>query len=209
MTLEKIDKMNSYLIGFLKILYLNLLWLGFTLLGLVVFGIGPATYALTKYYDQWLRLKNEPHVTRSFYQYYKERFWQSCLVTLVAGGAIGIVVVNFFYAKNYYIRIVNMVFIFLLLIGFSHIFKVMVATNFQKFYEIVRGSFLLGFGYLLQTVVAWVIIIGVYLLLAKLMPILIFILGISFVALILTVAGNIIIKNLYRTDVEPGKEVIK
>lgn len=209
MTLEKINKINDFMMGILKVLYLNFLWLIFSILGLGILGVGPATYALMKYFDQWLRLKNEPPITHSFYLYFKERFWQSVIIGFISGGSLAMVTINFFYVKNYYIRLVNMVFIFLILIGFTHIFKVMVAMNFKKIYELVRSSFLLGYGYLLQTVVAWAIVISVYLLAAKFVPILIVIFGVGFAGLVISGAGNLIIKNLFKEAPDQGQELSK
>lgn len=55
MTIEKITKINEGLLAFLTLIALHFLWLSVTLLGGVLFGIGPASYAMMKYYDRWLR----------------------------------------------------------------------------------------------------------------------------------------------------------
>lgn len=200
MTLEKINKINDFLLGMFKLIYLNILWLATTTLGLVVFGVGPATYALNKYLDQWLRLKNEPPLTKSFFKYFFERYWQACSLGVLTAGTLAIVIINLFNSKVYLIRLVNMLFAFLLLIGFTHLFKLMAATTFKKATELIRGSVLLGFGYLLQTVVAWAIVIGSYLLVAKFVPILDLIFGVGFAGFILSSAGNLIFKNVFKDD---------
>jgi len=57
MNLDKIIRVNDLLLAVYRVILLQFLWLSVTLLGGVVFGIGPATYALMKTYDRWLRLK--------------------------------------------------------------------------------------------------------------------------------------------------------
>ncbi|MFD1466540.1 YesL family protein [Lapidilactobacillus mulanensis] len=197
MTIEKIAKLNGYMIGIFKIIYLNILWLVFSILGLGIFGIGPAFYALNKYLDQWLRLKREIPITKNFCHYFFERFWQSVAISAIYAGLFLIVIVNLFYLKNSYLRIVNLIFLFFVLIACTHVYKVMVSTNFNKVYEVIRGAFLLGFGYLFQTVIAWLVVIGVYLLISKFVPVLLAIFGMGFVVFILSLDGNLIIKNLY------------
>ena len=76
MTIEKITKINEGLLAFLTLIALHFLWLSVTLLGGVLFGIGPASYAMMKYYDRWLRLHERPPLIKSFFYYSKERFRQ-------------------------------------------------------------------------------------------------------------------------------------
>lgn len=196
-SIEKLIKINDAMIGMFKVLYLNLLWGAFSLLGLGVLGFGPATYAMTKYMDQWLRLKNHPPITKSFWQYYKERFWQANAIGWLCTAALGIVTVNLFMVKNGTLRLVNVAFLLLFVIAFMYIFKVMVAIKFDKVYEIIRGAFLLGFGYLLQTLIAVAVLVVVYLLVASFVPVLLVLFGVGFVGLVQCVTGNLILGKLY------------
>lgn len=196
MTLENLQKINNVFIGMFKIIYLNILWFAFSILGLGVFGIGPATYAMSKYLDQWLRLKREIPITKNFTHYFFERYWQSVAISLIYAAGLVIVLVNLFNLKNNSLRIVNIVFLFFILVAFTHVFKVMVSTNFKKIYELIRGAFLLGFGYLFQTALAWVVIGAIYLIISKFVPILLPIYGIGFVGFVLNLDGNWILRNL-------------
>ena len=47
-------RLNAILSGAWRLAYLNLLWIATTVLGLVVFGIGPATYAVAAYVDRYV-----------------------------------------------------------------------------------------------------------------------------------------------------------
>ncbi len=64
MTIEKITKINDGLTAFLTLIALHFLWLSVTLGNLL--GIGPASYAMMKYYDRWLRLHERPPLIKSF-----------------------------------------------------------------------------------------------------------------------------------------------
>ncbi|WP_010283706.1 YesL family protein [Bacillus timonensis] len=59
-----------------RLAYLNLLWIFFTLSGLVVFGFFPATIAMLATLRQFL-IKNHPPVFKTFWHYYKKEFISS------------------------------------------------------------------------------------------------------------------------------------
>ncbi|WCG32769.1 DUF624 domain-containing protein [Enterococcus dispar] len=62
---------------------LNGLWLLFTLLGGVVFGIIPATIALYACFRQQIRNESETHLFQMFKRYYVETFRRSMLFSVV------------------------------------------------------------------------------------------------------------------------------
>lgn len=96
MTIEKITKINEGLLAFLTLIALHFLWLSVTLLGGILFGIGPASYAMMKYYDRWLRLHERPPLIKSFFYYSKERFRQSVLISWLFLIIAAIVITNIF-----------------------------------------------------------------------------------------------------------------
>lgn len=59
-----------------KLMYLHLLWIGFTLLGLGVLGVGPATgsliYVLYKFFDEG----DDIPIFKHFVSFYKAHFWR-------------------------------------------------------------------------------------------------------------------------------------
>ena len=62
---------------------LNGLWLLFTLLGGVVFGVVPATIALYACIRQQIRNETENHLYQMFKNYYVENFRRSILFSMV------------------------------------------------------------------------------------------------------------------------------
>ncbi len=143
MTIEKITKINEGLLAFLTLIALHFLWLSVTLLGGVLFGIGPASYAMMKYYDRWLRLHERPPLIKSFFYYSKERFRQSVLISWLFLIIAAIVITNIFAPFPWFIQVANVLFLIAFLFLFMHVYTVMAATNFVTVFEILRGSYFL------------------------------------------------------------------
>lgn len=57
-----------------NLVLLNLLWIVFTLGGLVVFGIFPATVAVFAILRKWILKKETPNLFKEFWMYYKSEF---------------------------------------------------------------------------------------------------------------------------------------
>ncbi|KYG35259.1 YesL family protein [Alkalihalobacillus trypoxylicola] len=77
--------------------YLHLLWMFFSLIGLVVFGITPATIAVFAVVRKWRMKEHDQSIFSTFYQTYKKEF--------IKGNALGaiLVTVSFFIYINYLI----------------------------------------------------------------------------------------------------------
>ncbi|WP_187254560.1 YesL family protein [Alkalicoccus halolimnae] len=73
-----------------KFALLNVVWIGFSVAGLVVFGLFPATYALFVTARQWVRSGNEVPVVKPFLTIYKANFIRSnvCGWLLLSAGAL-------------------------------------------------------------------------------------------------------------------------
>ncbi|WP_071131012.1 YesL family protein [Enterococcus timonensis] len=194
MTMDKINKINDVLILMLKIAYLNLIWLGITILGLGIFSVGPASYALMKYYDQTLRLKNELPVLRTFWQYFKERYRQSVLISWIYLAVCAVFIVNIFFNRVWSLQIINVLMLILVLFSFTHVYTLMAATKYEKISELLKGAALLGFGYLHYSIITWTILGVSYFLAARFAPALLFLFGFSFAGFLFAMAGRKILK---------------
>ena len=202
MTIEKISKINDYMTTILTIAYLSFLWGCFTLLGLGIFGVGPATYAMMAYYDQWLRLGEQPPVAQTFFASFKARFRQSLLISWFVMAALGIVIVNLFTLSEWYYQVANVLVLVIVLFATSHVYTVMAATTFKTMKEILRGSALLGLGYLHYSILAWTVIVMGYILASKVSLAILLIWGVGFVGFVLGYAGKLILKEYTPTKVE-------
>ncbi|WP_268870718.1 YesL family protein [Alkalihalobacillus hemicellulosilyticus] len=58
---------------------MNILWIAFTLLGLVVFGFMPATVAMFAVMRKWINGSSDFSVSRTYWHYYKKEFVQANL----------------------------------------------------------------------------------------------------------------------------------
>lgn len=67
----------------IRLVYLNLLWIGFTIIGLVVFGIMPATVSLFAILRQWIQGKEIVAVFPTFRQYFQKEFLRANLCGLI------------------------------------------------------------------------------------------------------------------------------
>ena len=69
-----------------KIVYINLLWIVFTLAGLIIFGIFPSTIALLMCFKNWLSKdtdENDFPIFKTFLKNYKDEFFKSNKVGIV------------------------------------------------------------------------------------------------------------------------------
>ncbi|WP_407272014.1 YesL family protein [Radiobacillus sp. PE A8.2] len=60
-----------------KLAYVNILWMCFTLIGLVLFGFFPATTAMFALIRKWLMGEEDLPVFKTFWSYYKKEFKKS------------------------------------------------------------------------------------------------------------------------------------
>ncbi|UFU00623.1 YesL family protein [Radiobacillus kanasensis] len=73
-----------------RLVYVNLLWIGFSLIGLLLFGIGPATSSMFTVIRKWVRGQEDINVFSTFRKTYKKDFWKANLLSflLIVGGCL-------------------------------------------------------------------------------------------------------------------------
>ncbi|MBT2720546.1 YesL family protein [Bacillus sp. ISL-46] len=98
---------STFMGGFYKLLewisrlaFLNILWISFSLLGLVIFGFFPATVAMFSVVRKWMLGKEDVSIFKTFWTAYKREFLKSNLLGLMIF-AIGIVLyIDFQFIQN-------------------------------------------------------------------------------------------------------------
>lgn len=65
-----------------RLAFVNLLWILFTLLGLVVFGLFPATMSMFSVIRKWVLGEPDPQIFRTFLKHYKRDFFKSNFIGL-------------------------------------------------------------------------------------------------------------------------------
>lgn len=178
----------------IKLLYVNLLWILFTVVGLGVLGIMPSTVALFSVIRKWLKNEEVP-VFSSYWSYFKKEFKRSNLVGLI------LAIIGFILYWDYYILLdvsgtifqaLSIVFIFLFIIAaimLLYLFPVMAEYDF-KVLSYFKHTLLFSFVSPLATIV---MIVGLFItfILMLMVPGLIALFGASSVAFILMSSANI------------------
>jgi uncharacterized membrane protein YesL len=148
---------------FMRLAYMNLLWMGFTLLGLVLFGFVPATVALFAMIRKWMMGKLDTSIFKGFWAFYRKEFLKANsvgLIFLIIGYIlyIDIMVLQFNNSMvqqilQFLIYIIALFYVMALVLFFP------VYVQFElKWYQYIKLSFLLALSSPFRAI--WMIVIG-------------------------------------------------
>ncbi|WP_062320547.1 YesL family protein [Halolactibacillus sp. JCM 19043] len=130
------ETMMSVLDKLVKLIYINTLWVLFTLLGGIVFGIMPATAAMNQLIRQMIRNEEIAHVFKAYAYEFKQAFVSANCIGLIFG-----VVGLFLYLDfNFLIRI-NHPAATALLVGVSALTLVYIGMLLQFFHSFLGLSY--------------------------------------------------------------------
>jgi len=163
---EAFMRLNLFLRAVYRVAYLNLLWVAATALGLVVFGIGPASYAVAAYLDGWFRRGETPPVTAAFIGHLRARYWPATAMGGILLAASAIVVTNIFTGSSWLLQFVNVVALVVIGIIAAYVFPVMAATDIRGIHRQIVAALLLGLGSLHWTIIATTAVVAVVWMLA-------------------------------------------
>ncbi|WP_165367370.1 YesL family protein [Phytoactinopolyspora endophytica] len=195
---ETFVRINSFLANGFRLMYLNLLWLVTTAIGLVLFGAGPASYALAKYVDRWFRHGEQPPMTRTFLAYVRERYWRSTVVGWIYLGAGTVIVTNVFAGWNWYVQMLNVFALVAFTVSLFYVFSVMAALELRTIRDTIAASLLIGFGSLHWTVIGGTAVFALTFLMSQQALPLLILFGVAIPA----AAAGLITRVVYR-DLEP------
>ncbi|MFT4260312.1 YesL family protein [Microbacterium sp.] len=159
-------RLNLFLRAVYRVAYLNLLWIATTALGLVVFGIGPASYAVAAYIDGWFRRGETPPVTAAFIGHLRTRYWHAAAMGWILLAATAIIVTNIFTGSSWLLQFANVIALVVISIIASYVFAVMAATDIRSIPRQIVAALLIGIGSLHWTIVAAAAVVGIAWLLA-------------------------------------------
>src|SRR5690625_3670329 len=115
-------KMYDISYWLMKMIYLNLLWMGFSLIGLLFLGFFPATAAMFAVTRKWVLGEKEIPVFKIFWKNYKTGFVQTNIIGYVSvvAGLILYIDLQFFRASNHLLlSVLAFLIIFALIIYFA------------------------------------------------------------------------------------------
>lgn len=197
-SVEKIEKLNRKCLFVLNLVYVSLLWGALTLLGGVLFGIGPATYAVVAYFRKDLRQGSEEKipVASTVWFYFKENYKEALLISwlyLISGIVL---VVDFFYLTSWHFRIFFFLLMVLYTFSLSYIFPIMAHYEWKGIFFKIKMSILIAIGHIQNTLLFLGVSIGIYYLMSKFVPTFVFVFGIGLLLLFNTWNGLNVFKQM-------------
>ena len=198
--LKSVERLNHVLTIILNLVYVNFLWLLFTIFGLGIFGIGPSTYALVSICRQWVRGNHSLPVFKTFWKYYKESFKESVIISWIylIGGIV--LIVDLMHVANWYVRVALFVFSFIYLLSLVYIFPIMAHYNLKGILFKMKMSLIFGFSYLQYSLVLFLVTGGIYWAATTFFPGVLTFLGISFLFYLITWTANQVFTRMETMD---------
>lgn len=136
----------------LRLAWLNLLWIAFTLLGLVIAGFLPSTAAMFAVMRKWLKGNLETSVQSQFWFYFKKEFWKANaagFLLVIAGYVLYFdIQVYEFKSGNFQQLLQVLVFVIAFVYLLTVVFFFPVYVHFRlKWYQYTLYSILVAFSY--------------------------------------------------------------
>lgn len=130
-----------------KVMFLHLLWIGFTLLGLGVFGIFPATAALFTVIHKWFDDHYDIKIFRTFLATYKEQFLKANGLGIILA-VVGIflywdIKISQHLIQSFYFHVFLLGIFFIYVLVVLHFFTVL-ARYELKFFQYFKQTFLIA-----------------------------------------------------------------
>lgn len=158
-------------------MYLHILWVLFTLLGFVLFGVMPATTALFSVIRKSIEGDRETSIFYTFFSTYKKYFLKSNVLGLLMASLGIFLYIDLTISKqmiqSFYIHAVLLVVCFLYFITVLYYFPVFVRYDFRIF-KYIKQSFLISLARPFETIAMIVSLVLLYYLFNLIPPLLFF-----------------------------------
>lgn len=198
---NNIGGLYRFLEWLMWIFYINILWIVFMCIGLIVFGIFPATAAMFAVYRDWFRKDVvDMKITKTFLEVYKKDFLKANMIGYIVVVIGFILYLDFQLLANvegvmWYVMQIGLIFFGLIyIIMILHIFPVYVHYNL-KFTDYFKHAIVLGISNPLTTI-AMVIGLILFYFLFRYIPGLIPTIGISTPAAVIMACALIAFNNI-------------
>jgi uncharacterized membrane protein YesL len=129
-----------------KFAYINLLWIGFSLVGLIVLGFFPATISMFAVIRKWIMGEGDIPIFRTFWTTYKSEFLRSNGLGLLVASVSGLIVLDLVFMKNLGNGFTNAIqfplymFMFAVVMTMFYLFPVYVHYEL-KLIQMIKNSF--------------------------------------------------------------------
>lgn len=140
------ESLNKLLEWISRLAFLNLLWISFSLLGLVIFGFFPATVAMFAVARKWMLGNDEMSIFKTFWTVYKQEFWKSNLLGLMISMISIVLFIDFRFvqlAENGLASILYVPFFIITFIFISMLFYIIpIFVHYDmKLSQVIKNSF--------------------------------------------------------------------
>ncbi|WP_217586492.1 YesL family protein [Lentibacillus saliphilus] len=190
--------MNGFANGFYRVAewitrlaYINLLWIAFTLAGLIIFGFAPATAAMFGVVRKWVSGDDDIPVFKTFWTIYKKEFWKVMGLGFILAAVGYIIYIEFSILRTqesvvYYIASFGVIAQFLLyFIVAMYVFPIYAHFDLKSF-SYIKWAFAIGMSHPILTVFLAVVTNVLLYVATMTVPVLVFFFGGSVTAFILT-----------------------
>lgn len=198
---EQFATMNRWLSGFWRLIWLNILWTAMTLGGGVIFGLGPASYALAASLDHWFRLGETPPTTAAFWRHARAQGRRSMIMGWLLLAAAAVIGVNLLSLSNWYLRFANFAALALLLLIGMHVFFVLSAMDVPGIRRPLISALLIGVGSLHWVILGATSVALTHVLMYRFAIALLPLLGVVLPALIVALYLRPVLTGLATTDI--------
>ncbi|WP_226530021.1 YesL family protein [Metabacillus niabensis] len=147
------ERLNDICIRILQLVYLNILWIVFTLLGLVLAGIGPATLALYTVIRQWIRGNSDIPIFLTFWKAYRSSFKEASVIGMIYLVIGWILYVDLLYVQSFYLRALVIFVSFIYVVSLCYVFPIMAHYDWKSTIVKIKCSVLFGISYLQYTLI--------------------------------------------------------
>ncbi|WP_413379938.1 YesL family protein [Alkalihalobacillus sp. 1P02AB] len=142
----------------MRLAYINLLWIFFTLIGFVVFGWMPATVAMFTVIRRWFMGETDVSIFKLFFTTYKKEFIKANLLGVLVG-VVGYILYIDFQFINHVSGVLQLILTFVfVMVGFFYFvavaYLIPVFVHYDlKFFQYIKNAFLIGLLSPLMTII--------------------------------------------------------
>ncbi|MGN8647430.1 YesL family protein [Gracilibacillus sp. HCP3S3_G5_1] len=135
-----ITKLYAIMEWITRIAYVNILWILFSILGLLIFGLAPATASMFTITRQWLKGNSDVPVFKTFWRSYRAHFIQANLLLWPLAIFAYIIYINYQYlyivpsSIYYFMQFIFATLVLILLVLLFYIFPVFVHFEYKTFH---------------------------------------------------------------------------
>ena len=129
-----------------RLAFLNLLWISFTLFGLVIFGFFPATIAIFAVARKWIQGNDDISMFQTFWNAYKREFVKSNLLGLIITAISWVLYIDFQFvlnSTNQFVSVLIVPLFIIILIFIAMVFYIipMFVHYDMKISQVIKNSF--------------------------------------------------------------------